>query len=366
MDVSSLRIANEKLKISDDLSNAKNRHIIFVYCPIKVGSTSLVSSLRIGTLGNVKVCHIHSENCIRTLHGIENVSVKDIIQYNKSLGKKVTVIDVYRNPIEHKMSVYFELLSSYHFNNTEDRVKDYPVDKIIQRFNSLFPHLCNDDYYREKYGLPFYSIPGQFDYDKKCISTIWNGVTYIKLRLEDSAHWSGIIHSILGFKFVMVKDYETESKQIHDLYRRFKEQYRVPKNFIDILRNDASVQYYLSPTEKEQYLQTWTIKSGDYVEPYTAHEYRIYTEISLSNKYISDVHHSHYKDEGCICYGCCTKRKTVFQKLLRGENTDEKIQHFQCVDEYKSNLNKKIHEKLKKVVRPAKKTAQRVVGMKII
>ena len=50
--------------------------------------------------------------------GKEN-SIRDIIQYNKSIGKNVYVIDVYRSPIERKISAFFEKIGAYHFNNID-------------------------------------------------------------------------------------------------------------------------------------------------------------------------------------------------------------------------------------------------------
>ena len=38
---------NKKFNLGDDLNIEKNRNLIFIYCPPKVGSTSLVSSIRL-------------------------------------------------------------------------------------------------------------------------------------------------------------------------------------------------------------------------------------------------------------------------------------------------------------------------------
>ena len=42
-----LKYANECLGICDDLNVEKNRNIVFIYSPPKVGSTTLVSSIRL-------------------------------------------------------------------------------------------------------------------------------------------------------------------------------------------------------------------------------------------------------------------------------------------------------------------------------
>ena len=93
----------------------KNKNIlVFIYTPPKVGSTTLVTSLRISCARRVNVFHIHDETMLSVVTGIKNnnnITVNELIQYNSSIGKIVYVIDVYRNPIERKISEYFELLA---------------------------------------------------------------------------------------------------------------------------------------------------------------------------------------------------------------------------------------------------------------
>ena len=103
-----LKEANQKLNICDDLSVEKNKNLVIVYCPPKVGSTTVVSSIRMSAYNKFTVLHIHDELMLSVLCRIENVTVKEIILYNQSIGKNVYVIDIYRSPIEQKISKYFE------------------------------------------------------------------------------------------------------------------------------------------------------------------------------------------------------------------------------------------------------------------
>ena len=95
--------ANEILKI-----NNNTIPLIFVYSAPKVGSTSIVSSLRIFGSNKVSVIHIHDEEMLKVLAHIENITVNEIILYNSYLGRTVYVINVYRSPIERKISAFFE------------------------------------------------------------------------------------------------------------------------------------------------------------------------------------------------------------------------------------------------------------------
>ena len=125
-----LQETNKKLNIYDDLSIDKNKNIIFVYCPPKVGSTTLITSIRISAFNKFTVLHIHNELMLKVLCNIDNIKIIDIIEYNKNLGKNVYVFDIYRSPIEQKISQYFEKLSIYHFNNSPQSINNYNVNKI--------------------------------------------------------------------------------------------------------------------------------------------------------------------------------------------------------------------------------------------
>ena len=135
--LNALQLANSHLKLDKE----SIKHIVFIYCPPKVGSTSLVSSIRLFGSEKFSVIHIHDETMLKVLANIHNITVNELIQYNHDIGKNVYVIDVYRSPIERKMSDYFENLAVYHFNNTEENISHYPIEKIIHRFNKLFPFM---------------------------------------------------------------------------------------------------------------------------------------------------------------------------------------------------------------------------------
>ncbi len=109
-------------KITDSIKKlfiTNSSNYIFIYTPPKVGSTTLVSSLRISLGKSYNIIHIHDEIMLSVLTGIDGISVNNIIEYLASIGKNVYVIDIYRTPIERKMSEFFEKIAQYHFNNSE-------------------------------------------------------------------------------------------------------------------------------------------------------------------------------------------------------------------------------------------------------
>ena len=330
-----LKEANDKIQIHEDMSVERNRNLVFVFVPPKVGSTSLVSSIRLWASHKFNVLHIHNEIMLKVLYDIQGITVNELVEYNKSLGKQVYVIDVFRSPIEHKMSAFFETLSSFHFNTSIEQLKKFKVEKLIQRFNRIFPYIANNDYYREKYGL---DIVVPFDFDKKYILQRKNDINYIKLRLKDSNEWGKILSGLLNTEIRIVKDYETENKPIKDIYKAFKDNYRLPVNLLELMKNNEMLNNYYSEEERAQYFESWSSKINmEETRIYSTEEFNLYNEISVENQCMNDTHTEHYIDLGCTCLACSSKRARLLEKIKRGETIDDKIIHTKAKVEFVNN-----------------------------
>lgn len=325
-----LTTANEILHIN----KSKYNKIVFVYSAPKVGSTSIVSSLRLFGIEKFCVIHIHDEEMLKVIGNITGITINEIILFNKYLGKDVYVIDVFRCPIERKISAYFEKVGVYHFNNYDEMVNKYNIKKIINRFNKIFPHISNDDNFLDKYNIP---VPDHFDWDNKYLKIIHNEITYIKLRLRDSDHWGNILSNILNTKICIVKDYETSKKPIKDLYAKFKANYKIPKNLLDEIINSYHVNYFFSPNEKIEYYSKWLQKSTDSFITYTKDQYKMYEELTLENSHLDFIQKNHYMDEGCKCKACSVKRKLIVSKILSGNEIGERIVHDIAKQEFLKN-----------------------------
>jgi len=346
---------NDAIFRNDSIKN-KNT-FVFIYTPPKVGSTTLVTSLRISYARGLNVIHIHDETMLSIITGIKNIhniTINELINYNSSIGKLVYVIDVYRNPIERKISEYFELLSAYHFNTTDNNIGNYKLELLIKRFNSLFPFLGRDDYFFEKYNI---DVPEKFDFDNKYLLVEKNNAKYIKLRLCDSNEWNRILSNILNIDIVIVSDYQTENKNIRDIYKNFNDQYKIPYNLFDTIKNCKYFNYYNSEIEKENYINKWNSKlESTNFEPFTLEKYNFYKEISNENQCYNIIQRDHYLDHGCICNSCCYKRRDLFIKIKNGEQVDIKIIHEEVVEEKKirkmqkiANVCNKIKNKLEEI-----------------
>ncbi len=229
----------DKNNITDSINklfNTATNNYIFVYTPPKVGSTTLVTSLRVSLGKSYNTIHIHDETMLSVLTGINDVKINDIIRFLSNQGKNIYVIDVYRTPLERKMSEFFEKISAYHFNNTSENISKYSIKRISDRFNKLFPHIENGDHYFNNYNI---SEPIPFDFEKKYTIQVINNIKYIKLRLCDSDLWANILSNIFQSDIVIIHDYKTEDKGIGSLYNKFKSEYSwqaIEPNIIRILQ----------------------------------------------------------------------------------------------------------------------------------
>jgi hypothetical protein len=345
------------------LFNEKQENFIFIYTPPKVGSTTLVSSLRVSLGKSYNVIHLHDEIMLSVLSGINNITILDIIDYLSSINKNIFVIDIYRTPIERKISEFFEKISPYHFNNTEENINNYNINRIFNRFNKIFPYIENGDHYFDKYNI---SDPIPFDFKNKYTIQEKNNIKFIKLRLCDSDIWGNILSTILNNDIVIIEDYKTEEKPIGNLYKKFKDEYKIPLNYYNELENNKFLNYYYSNEEKIDYLNYWKNKLTDNFLPYTFDEYNFYMNLCLENQFIIDIQIDHYIDNGCFCNCCSVKRREYFFRAKKGEKYFEKIIHNKVNEEVKQakikNINKKIniintfnHEIKKKIEKKQKK-----------
>lgn len=329
----------EKMQLLKELSNKIHinqnlqKKIVFVFSAPKVGSTSLVSSLRIFGSEKISVIHIHDEEMLYILTKIKGVTINEIILYYSYIGKEVYVIDVYRSPIERKISAYFEKIGSYHFNAIDEEVNTYDSEKVIKRFNKIFPYIAEGDHFIDKYQLT--NLPSQFDFSNKYLLIQQNGVKYIKLRLKDSHLWRDILTNIFNHQIWIVKDYESTNKPIKDIYRRFKEAYRIPINLLDDIIKCKYLNYYYSKDELDDYYNMWKQKSSNIFIPFTTDQYLLYDELTIDNCHFDFIQINHYIDEGCICKACSLKRDEIAHKILRGYdiNENDKIHHKEAKQE---------------------------------
>ncbi len=309
------------------------RDIILLYCPEKVGSTSLATSIRTWAFDQFIVFHSHQDEIFR-IKGENNKTAimyySDIILNNQvtntqtNTKRKVYIIDIYRTPIERKISYFFQQIAELHFNNTEENLLNYPIEKLIKRFNDLYLHIEEIDYYNDRYEIPKLT---QFDFEKKYYMYEKDGITWIKLRLKDYDLWDKILSQVLNKKIVMIPDYSTENKIIGPVYKKFKSEYKLPINYYNYLTVCDNLKRYYTEQERNEYLESWKSKIGPYHVGFNLQEYFIYNMISHENIYYKINSNDHYGDDGCVCFKCLEKRKIVICNINNGIVSETHIKH---------------------------------------
>jgi hypothetical protein len=315
--------ANEKLGLKEDMSIPKNTNIIFVYTSAKCGSTSLVSTLRLNCFEKFTVVHLHNDKMLKVLYNIDNVSIAEIIEFNRVLKKNIWVFDIFRHPIEHRMSLYFEIIDTFHFNvNTED-IKSLTIDKVINRFNNIFPHILLEDYFQNVYRINNeFDFTFDFDFEKGYTLIECNqGIKYVKLRLMDAnTKWASILSELLKQPVYILNDNLTNNKKnINQLYTDFKSQFKLPHNFLVEISEMDLLMKYLTADERHEYIKLWESKTQQdlCVTPYSTDEYFLYLKISKENKHLNQYHFNHYLDNGCDCHQCCSNRTNLLASLQK-------------------------------------------------
>jgi hypothetical protein len=308
------------------------RDIVLLYCPSKVGSTAITTSIRMSASEKFCVFHTHDETVVTIIRGnntnkhitvTELIKNTEVINSETNCNRKVYVIDIYRPTIEKRISEYFQDLAEKHFNNCEENINQYDLNKIIKRFNDIFPHMEHKDYYREIYNIPDSEKCKSFDFDSKCQLYSNGGVTYLKLRLIDSIEWSSILSEILNEPIYVIKDYASENKKIGSLYKKFMDNYKIPYNFFRMIELCPQLKYYYTEQEREKYLDTWRDKIINQYVSYNTNEYIFYKNICEENRTMFINSNSHYSDDGCLCNMCKQKRNMNIEYLKN--NNDDRI-----------------------------------------
>jgi len=326
-----LDAANRRLRLdSSEENSVRTQNIVFVYAAPKVGGTTLVSSLRLWAAARLTVLHIHDEAMLEAMGlGLGGgVSVMDVVRYNRYLGRNVWVIDVFRPPAERKMSEFFERLGDHHFNVSDETLAGYKFEKLERRFNRLWPWLATADPFSERYGC---KMPAVFPHEERCLVVNEDGITFVKLRLCDAdTTWDKILSALFSTEIRVVRDYEGAKKSvIGGLYEQFKAQYRLPGNYVSLLKEDRGLSYYYSAAEREAYLRKACERQGADRQPFSAAEYALYEELSLENAANWRIQFDHYLDCGCICRGCVAARTRIVAKVRAScaLNADDVVRH---------------------------------------
>ena len=205
------------------------------------------------------VLHMHSS----TTNGIFNpdyydltkLSIFDIINYNAN-KHKLYIIDSYRNPIERKISSFFQNIDRFSPN-----YKTQSISEIVYIFNKHFYDLEIYDSIDEvlnHYHLPLFKT---FDFDNKYNMIEKDNIVFIKLRFNDIDNWSSILSTIFQQNITIYSDNLSIYKDIVNLYDDFKQTYKIPKQYLQFILEKDNFKIYNTIEEQQKYIKYWENKS---------------------------------------------------------------------------------------------------------
>ena len=240
-------------------NNELNNLDVIVYCGGKCGSSTLNNTFLKNGLNSFKT---HDNNYFKYLcnkfNKDKNKSIFDVINFNKKQKKTLYIIDSYRNPIERRISSFFQNIHTHIPDYTNQSIYD-----IIQIFNENFLH--NLEKYKSidevllYYDLPSFTI---FDFTNKYNIIKKDNILFIKIRFLDIACWDKILSNILNKKISIYNDNLSNTKNIYDMYKKFKEIYTLPKeSFDNVIKSDNDFKIYNTEEEQMDYINYWKQKT---------------------------------------------------------------------------------------------------------
>lgn len=224
----------------------------YIYCGGKSGSTTLTKTF---IKHGYKAIQIHSEDYynkfIKKRYKLPMYTLIDISKQNK----RIAFIDVYRLPIERKISSFFQNI------HTIPNYKQKSIQELIHIFNSN--HLYQiENYHSINEIMDHYHIPhfDSFDFKNRFNMKYSNHMIFIKLHFNDIHNWNHILSKITNKSILILPENISNQKDYNIIYKQFKEQYTLPTNYLSILENDKEFKIYNTPLEQQQYLSKWSKK----------------------------------------------------------------------------------------------------------
>lgn len=199
---------------------------LIIYAGGKCGGTTLHFTFLKIWFHNFKSIHIHNNNCFMESQRIGTdlypqtdnpISIFDCVDTNK----KTYFIDVYRNPIDRKISSYFQNLEH---NRTYFNVpKNLSISEEVDFFQMNVFHNI-EDYESFSEVLSHYKIPTLKYKNDYWIQEKDNNV-FIKLKFSNIHRWDDILSDIFKIRINIVSENLSSNKKYYKTYKLFKKIY---------------------------------------------------------------------------------------------------------------------------------------------
>lgn len=261
---------------------SRNRQTVIVYQMGKVGSKTVVQSLR--ALRNMTVYHVHSltqdgtdkaenlyKNNFDQLRRIDNhVLWSQYLRKQLDEGlkgqEKWKVVTLVRDPIAKNISSFFQNLGSfidYEYKNKIESMKmEDIVDELIQLFLDKFgnheqPLTWFDRELKTVLDIDVFS--SEFPKSKGYKTYESEHADLLLLRIEDLNECaSNAFKNFLDIdEFTLTKSNVGDNKAYRDIYRRFLKSIVLPDSYIDKMYTSKYMRHFYSEEEIEAFKARW-------------------------------------------------------------------------------------------------------------
>ena len=233
--------------------NKINTYNIYILCSGKSGSTTLYDTFINNNYNCIKV---HNDNEIIN----DKYTIFESIELSKKVYDTIYIIDCYRNPIERKISSFFQ-----NIHVTIPNYKNHGITNLMNDFNNIF--LKNIEEYHSLHNiLLYYNIPIYDNFIKKEEYIIYKfeNIVFIKLKFKYITNWNNILSSIFNKNINTYKSNISDDKEYNQLYTEFKNIYKIPKSYLlNNLLYDSEFIFFNSKKEIDEYYNFWLNKSYD-------------------------------------------------------------------------------------------------------
>jgi hypothetical protein len=248
------KIMRKKKERKEKIAQITQFYNIFVYCGCKCGSMTLHKTFN---ENNYKSFHIHNNQYYKHVYNT-SFDMFDLINASAKKYETIYLIDVYRTPIERKISRFFHNILDFlpHYTTmTLQELMDY-FDKTflysIEEFHPINEVLSH-------YDMPLFTT---FDFDKRYNLVKNNNKIFIKLLFKDIGEWTTILSDLFQKPITIYSDNLTENKPVKFLYKDFLKDYKVPNAYLEHMKvNDTEFKIYNTKKEQKAYLKNWKKKS---------------------------------------------------------------------------------------------------------
>ncbi len=252
---------------------ADDKPVLLVYQMAKVGSTSIVASLK--QLPQWRVYHIHQLNS-KTLKEFRErfkkrgrripLHVKNgqyLLTRYVNRGRPLKMITLVREPISRNFSAFF---GGRRF--VEDGEPDFegtPTEVWIRRFINEYPHSLPLTWFdlqvKEPLGIDVYRYPFPHDMGYQIIRE--NGHEMLLMRCESSNDLKvKAISEFIGTEIGELPILNAgENKQYADAYKKFKETIRLPSEYVEKMCTARYTRHFYTEQEIRQVYETWRART---------------------------------------------------------------------------------------------------------